>query len=170
MSLCKRYASQSSGLAPGLPPASSGTALNPARQLYDPKADKMDMSTIQVIGAINTPSGSGHSHRSRSSSSSSDRSHCYRCGATDHYVSVCPVQPRPGSPPKPACDIPVSKGWPGCKQMGRRSRPLKDDSEWERLNEEINLLGVSTVLNTLNDYQPNHCIDTDSDSGSLIHY
>ena len=96
VSLCKRYASQSSGLAPGLPLASSGTALNLARQLYNPKADKIDMSTIQVIEAINTPSGSGHSHRSRSSSSSSsssDRSYCYRCGATDHYVSVCLVQP-----------------------------------------------------------------------------
>ena len=54
--------------------------------------------------------------------------------------------------------------------MGRRSRLLKDDSEWERLNEEINLLGVSTVLNALNDYQPNHYIDTNSDSSSLIHY
>ena len=56
--------------------------------------------------------------------------------------------------------------------MGRRSRPLSDGPEWERLNEEINLLRVSTVLNTLNDYQPNHYIksDADSDSESLIRH
>ena len=56
--------------------------------------------------------------------------------------------------------------------MGRRSRLLRDGPEWERLNEKINLLGVSTVLNALNDYQPNHCIesDADSDSESLIRH
>jgi hypothetical protein len=159
VSLCKRYASQSSGtttnLAPGTAPSlnrqlydykadkmdlsnvnvigtinappslRSGTAPNPTRQLYDHKADKMDLSAINIIGTIDSPSRSG----SRSSSHSSiDRSHCYRCGATDHYVSVCPV-PRPGSPPKQVRPIPVSQGRPGRKQMGRRDRLVRDDLE-----------------------------------------
>jgi hypothetical protein len=84
VSLCKRYASQSSRTAPGF---TSGTAPNPTRQLYDHKADKMDLSAINIIGTIDSPSRSG----SRSSSHSSDRSHCYWCGATDHYVLVCPL-------------------------------------------------------------------------------
>ena len=108
VSLCKRYASQSSGAAPSL---LSGNAPNQPRQLYDHKADKMDLSNINTIAAIDSrpyyPSS-----RSRSGSDSSDRSHCYRCGAIDHYVSVCPVQPRPGSPPKQVR--------PGRKQTAKR--------------------------------------------------
>ena len=126
VSLCKRYASQSSGFVPVPAPAlaPSGSAPNRPR-LYDHKADNMDLSAINVIEADTPSRRSG----SRSSSPSTDRSHCYRCGTTDHYVSVCPVQPRPGSPPKLAYNIPVSKGWPGRKQIGRRSCPLRDGLE-----------------------------------------
>ena len=166
VSLCKRYASQSSGVAPGLP---SVTASNPARQLYDHKADKMDLSAINVIEAIDTPSRRSGSHRSgsRSSShSSTDRSRCYRCGATDHYVSICTVQPRPGSPPKQDRPTPISQGWPGRKQIGRRSRLAQDDLEWKELDGEVKLLGISTILDAVYDYRLNHQIDSDDDTDS----
>jgi len=100
VSLCKRYASSGSqpqsSSAPG--PSSS------SRQLYDPKtADKMDLSAIQLSTISRRSSGSRSRHSSRRSSRSSsiDRSHCYRCGATDHYVSVCSVQPSSSSTTPP---------------------------------------------------------------------
>ena len=115
VSLCKRYASQSS-----VSFSAPVSAPNQPRQLYDHKADKMDLSTINVIGAIDSvPFDSG----SRPSScSSTNRSHCHRCRAIDHYVSVCPLQPRPssGSPPSP-----ISKGRPGRKQTGKRQARKK---------------------------------------------
>ena len=81
VALCKRYSSSGpqpqSSSAPG--PSSS------SRQLYDPKsADKIDLSAVY----INTIRRSSSSRSRRSRSSSIDRSLCYRCGATDHYVSV----------------------------------------------------------------------------------
>lgn len=173
VSLCKRYASQSSGLAPG-PSASSGTAQNPPRQLYDHKADKMDLSAINVIG-VNTPSDSGPSRSgsrpSRSRSSSADRSHCHRCGAIDHYVSVCPMPRRPGSPPTQprTCSpvpIPTVLARPYRKQIGKRTTTRSYEVEMNELEGEINLLGLSTVLDAVYDYRLNHGIDSDDDTDS----
>jgi hypothetical protein len=160
VSLCKRYASQPSGSA-NTPGFTSGTAPNPTRQLYDYKADKMDLSTINAIEAINTP---GTRSRSRSSSHSTDRSHCHRCGSIDHYVSVCPIQP-----PAQTTSPPISKGKPGRKQTGKRTTD-KDQLRRSELEGEINLLGLSTVLDVVYDYRLNNQIDSDidSDSESLI--
>ena len=160
VSLCKRYASQSPGTAPGLPSSlASGPA--PNRQLYDHKADKMDMSAMNAIESINTVSRrSDSSPVSRSNSlSSSDRSHCYRCGAIDHYVSVCPIQPQL----QPA---PIARGWPGRKQMGRKSRPVCSDQEeleQAELDKEIKLLGTSTALKAVYSYRLGHEVSSDTD-------
>jgi hypothetical protein len=95
VSLCKRYASQSTFAAPTAAHTSgnhSGPGPTQHRSLYDPqKADKMDLSAINVIDA-----------GSRSSTPSIDRSRCFRCGSIDHYVSVCPIpSPRSESPQEP---------------------------------------------------------------------
>ena len=99
VALCKRYSSSGSHTQP---PASASSS---SRQLYDPKADKMDLSAIQ-LSSIDQRSSSGSPSRSRSrrshssGSRHSSRSRCFRCGATDHYIAVCSVQPtRPKSPP-----------------------------------------------------------------------
>jgi hypothetical protein len=84
VSLCKRYASQSMGSQPGFVP---GLVLNQPR-LYDPKADKMDITAINTMSI-------GPPNRSRSSSSSSNRSRCFRCSSIDHYISICPIQRTP---------------------------------------------------------------------------
>jgi hypothetical protein len=62
----------------------------------------------------------------------------------------------------------VSQGRPGRKQIGKRLRP--DDLEWKELEGEINLLGMSTVLDVVYDYRLNHGIDSNAntDSESLI--
>ena len=153
VSLCKRYASQSSGCLP-VP----GSAPNPPRQLYDHKTDKMDLSTVNVIGAIDSP-------LSRPSSrSSTDRSHCHRCGAIDHYVSVCLIQPPTRT------SSPISRGRPGRKQTAKRY--TQDQLQLKELEGEINMLGLSTVLDAVYDYRLNHQIesDADSDSDSLIQH
>ena len=111
------------------PPSSS-------RQLYDLKsADKMDLSTINTIRRSSSGSGSRHSSRRSSCSSSIDRSHCYRCGATDHYVSVCSVQPSSSSttppptsttPPRPTLAS-VTAMLMGKRQWGIRVPANSDD-------------------------------------------
>ena len=93
VSLCKRYASQSTFSATTTPGNYSGIPPTQHRSLYDPKADKMDISAINAyintidIGNVGSP------RSSRSPSPSIDRSRCFRCGSIDHYVSVCPVTP-----------------------------------------------------------------------------
>ena len=94
VSLCKRYTLQSTFSATPTTGNPSGILPPQHRSLYDPKADKMDISTINAY--INTidigrAGNSGSPSSSRSSSPSIDRSRCFRCGSTDHYVSICPI-------------------------------------------------------------------------------
>jgi len=126
VSLCKRYASSGT---PSTQSSAPGPSSGTSRQLFDYKAaDKMDLSAVQ-IDSINTAprrsSGSCSRHSSRSSSI--DRSHCYRCGATDHYVTLCPIQPNP----VPAQAAPTTVPLVRRKQWGIR-RPASDQEGGDR--------------------------------------
>lgn len=149
VSLCKCYASQptSTAIVQG---NTSGSA--PNRQLYDHKADHMDLTVINTIDC-NMPSSPHHSRSSSQSSSSIDRSRCYRCGAIDHYVSICPIQPKSETPPAP-----ILQGQPGRKQTATRLQ--YDKVERKDLEEEIDFLGIETVLDAVYDYRLLHNMHT----------
>jgi len=139
VALCKRFSSGSQPQSSSAPGPSSSSS----RQLYDYKAaDKMDLSTIQVATIDRRSSGSGSRYSSRSSSI--DRSHCYRCGATDYYVSVCLVQPQPQAasstsqptPPARPTLASITASLMGRKQWGSRVIQKTESEEEEESEKE----------------------------------
>jgi hypothetical protein len=146
VSLCKRYASQSGSFIPG-------TASNQHR-LYDPKADKMDITAINTIHALEPAP-----NRSRSNSSSSDRSRCFRCGSISHYVSVCPIQRTPSRSLSP-----VNIVKPHRKQMGKRTLPdlyALENLQRKDLEGEINQIGLEAVLDAVLEHRERNGLDYD---------
>ena len=151
VALCKRYSSSGpqpqSSSAPG--PSSS------SRQLYDPKsADKMDLSAVRINTIHRSSSGSRHSSRRSSRSSSIDRSYCYRCRATDHYVSVCSVQPSSSSSQPPAAS--TTPPPPPRPTLASVTAVLKGKKQW----------GIRVPANSNNESESEEESDSSDESGS----
>lgn len=167
VSLCKRYASQPAN-STSFAPASGTTPNQPRPQLYDHKADKMDLSMINVIQPSESPRGS-----QRSRSPSPDRSHCYRCGSTDHFVSLCPIQaPRNRMLPEPSDPRPVhlqrTRNGKGIPISVLSPAPAIREIEQDDLEHEVQRLGIETVLDLIYEFRAEN--DIESDDESLIHH
>ena len=138
----------------------------------------MDLSTMNPhINAINVI---GENSSRSSSSLSSDRSRCFRCVSTNHYVSVCPIPPRADSSQEPARIQSIQPRTILSRkavefqpsQVARiisrahsvSPTPTSDVGlQLRELEREVSIMGIDTVLDTLLEYRYSQGIESEDE-------